>query len=159
LPSFFYASKRCSSIRSHWSFTPVLKPCLSLLEYSSSSLLRLGSLSLKPPSLSLLSGSLLCDARAWECVALTCLGLVCVASLWLRPASTVVDIAVSLDERRDGVCRLKLVTRNEFYSRLDSEVVNLRYMADAYNKLNNLAERDSSLNTIVADHYYKEIVV
>jgi hypothetical protein len=36
--------------------------------------------------------------------------------------------------------------------RLDGEVVNLPHMADACNKSDNLAERDSSLGTAVPDH-------
>jgi hypothetical protein len=36
--------------------------------------------------------------------------------------------------------------------RLDSEVVNLPYMADASNESDNIAERDSSLGTAVPDH-------
>jgi hypothetical protein len=40
-------------------------------------------------------------------------------------------------------------------SRLDSEVVNLPYMADTCNESDNLAERDSSLGITVADHCCK----
>jgi hypothetical protein len=43
--------------------------------------------------------------------------------------------------------------------RLDSKVVNLPHMSDAYNKSDNLAERDSLLGTAVPDHRSKGVVV
>jgi hypothetical protein len=57
LPSFLYASKRCSSRSDHRLCLLVLEcPCSSSLGHPSSSLLGSGSLSLKPPSSSLLDG-------------------------------------------------------------------------------------------------------
>jgi hypothetical protein len=82
LPSFLYASKRCSSRPDH-------RLCLLVLEWlwssslehsSSSALLRSGSLSLKP---SLLDGSLLRDTRALASTALPSWVRVCVALTWL----------------------------------------------------------------------------
>jgi len=81
LPSFLYASKRYSSIRSYWLFTPVLKPYSSSLKHPLSSLLRLRSLLLKLLLLSLLDSLLLCDAKALAYVALPCLSRVHVPSL------------------------------------------------------------------------------
>jgi hypothetical protein len=115
LPSFLDASKRCSSKSGHRLCLLVLEQfCSASLEHPSSSLLTSGSLSLKSfSSLSLLAGSLPCDARASACTALPFWGRVYVASTWLRPAPAVVDIFVPLDESRDGVCRLEPVKRNE----------------------------------------------
>jgi hypothetical protein len=66
LPSFLYASKRCSSRGSHGTFILVPdRPSLSSLEHPSPSLPRSESLSLNPlSSSSLLDGSLLRDSRA-----------------------------------------------------------------------------------------------
>jgi hypothetical protein len=75
LPSFLYASKRCSSRSDHRLCLLVLEcSCLSLLEHLPSSLLRSGWLSLKPPSSSLLDGLLPCDTRATASTALPCWG-------------------------------------------------------------------------------------
>jgi hypothetical protein len=117
LPSFLYANKRCSSTGSHGIFILTLKPpCFSdSLEYPSLSLLRLGSLSLKPPSLSLLDGSLPRNARAPALTTLLSLGRVHVASTWSRPASAVVDRVAPLNEGRDDICRLKPFKRYKYY--------------------------------------------
>ena len=114
LPSFFHASKHCSSRASHGIFTLVPeRPSPPSLEHPSSSLLRSGSLSLKPPSSSLLDGSLPRDIRALALTALPSLGRVRVALAWSGPASAVVNRVTSPNEGRDEVCRLKPVKRNE----------------------------------------------
>jgi hypothetical protein len=43
--------------------------------------------------------------------------------------------------------------------RLNSKVDNLPYIANTYNKLDNLAKRDSLLSTAVLDYYSKRVVV
>jgi len=113
LSSFLYASKRCSSMGSHGIFFLVLeRPCSSLLEHPSSSLLESGSLSLKPPSRSLLEGSLPRGATAPAAsTALLYQSWDRVASLWTRFASATVNTVVPLDGSRDDVCRLKPVKR------------------------------------------------
>jgi hypothetical protein len=112
LPSFFHASKRCSSRTPHGIFILVLeRPSPPSLEHPSSSLLRSGSLSLKPPSSSPLDGSLPRDVRAPVSTALPSLGRVRVASTWSRSASVVVDRVVLLNEGRDDTCRLKPLKR------------------------------------------------
>jgi hypothetical protein len=89
LPSFLYVSKRCSSRPSHLMFFLMLGS--SSLEHLLSSLIGSGSLLLKPPSSSLLDGSLTRDTGALASTALPCWGRIRVASLWVGSASTVVD--------------------------------------------------------------------
>lgn len=92
LPSFLYASKRCSSRSDHrLCLLVVERPCSASLKHPSSSLLDSGSLSLKPPSSLLFENSLLRDARAPASTTLPSWGRVRVASTWLRPASAAVD--------------------------------------------------------------------
>jgi hypothetical protein len=110
LPSFLYASKRCSSTGSHGIFILMLEPCFFLLEHTSSSLLRSGSLSLKPLSSSLLDGSLSSDSRAPAPTALLCWSVVEGALSKTQFASTVGDKIVPL-ESGDEVCRLKPVKK------------------------------------------------
>jgi hypothetical protein len=108
LPSFFHASKRCSSRASHGIFILVPeRPSPSSLEHPSSSLLRSGSLSLKPPSSSPLDGSLPRDARAPVSTALPSLGRVRVASTRSRSAPAVIDRVVLPNEGWDDTCRLQ----------------------------------------------------
>jgi hypothetical protein len=117
LSSFLYASKRCSSRSNHRLCLLVLeRPCSPSLEHSSSSLLDSESQSLRPPSLLLLDGSLLRDARAPALTALPSWGWVRLALTWPRPASAVVGRAAPLNEGRDDACQLKLVKRYECYA-------------------------------------------
>jgi hypothetical protein len=114
LPSFLYASKRCSSRYGHRLCLLVLeRPCSPSLEHPSSSLLDSESLSLKPLSSSLLECSLLRDARAPASTALPSWGRVRVASTWSRLAPAVVDKVVPPNVGRDDACRLKPVKRYE----------------------------------------------
>jgi hypothetical protein len=117
LSSFLYASKRYSSRSDHRLYLLVLeRPCSPSLEHSSSSLLDSESLLLKPPSLLLINGLFLCDARAPALTALPSLGRVYIASIWLRPASAVVDRVALPNEGRDNTCRLKPLKRYKYYS-------------------------------------------
>jgi hypothetical protein len=117
LPSFLYASKRCSSRSDHRLCLLVLeRPFSSSLENPSSSLLRSGSLSVRPPSSSMLDGSLPRRATVPVSTALLCWGRIRVASLWIGSASAAADRVVPLDESWDEVCRLKPVKRNEYCS-------------------------------------------
>lgn len=65
------------------------------------------------------------------------------------------DKVVPPNEAQDGVCRLKPVKRVLLYW-LDGEVFNLPHMTDVCNESDNLAKRDSLLNTAVLDYCSKE---
>jgi hypothetical protein len=94
-----------------------------MLEYLSSTLLKhlslllldLESLSLKPPSSSLLNGLLLHNARALASMALLFWGQVCITLMWLQ-LTTAVDRVTLLNKGWDKVYQLKPVERKEWYS-------------------------------------------
>jgi hypothetical protein len=160
LPSF-HASKRYSSRTPHGIFILVPeRPSPPSLEHPSSSLLRSGSLSLKPPSSSPLDGSLPRDARALVLTALPSLGRVRVASMWSRSASAVVDRVVLPNEGRDDTCRLKPLKRYKCCSiGMIVKVVNRPHVARVRDESSQLGQRDSSPVTTVPDSRRKGGVV
>jgi hypothetical protein len=99
LPSFMYASKRCSSMSSHEIFFLVLERfCSSSLEQPSSSLLRSGSLWLKPPLSSLLASPLPRCVIVLVSTALSYWSIVEDGSSRIGSAFAAVDRIVPLDE-------------------------------------------------------------
>ena len=114
LSSFLYASKRYSSRSDHRLYLLVLeRPYSPSLEHSLLSLLDSESLSLKPPSSSLIDGLLLRNTRVPVLITLPSLGRVRVASIWSRPASAIVDRVALPNEGRDDIYRLKPLKRYE----------------------------------------------
>ena len=112
LPSFLYASKRCSSKPDHRLCLLVLeRPWSASLEHPSSSLLGSGSLLLESLSSSLLDGSIFSDAGAP-----TSIKQVAPPSVQERPAPVRGRFLNSVEQRTRMVPSLRLGSAAKMYS-------------------------------------------